>query len=262
MTENKIERYKGSEGSQYENEEGTIIKQVVCLNQDFAGLMLERFSLDGKKINEFVADYNPASNEIKHYSFKSEYQRLQSEIEDNGNLSDDEKIKQKARLLRCFCNAYSDNYRKKNEKYLSDVYDFIDSFKAQSIVEMFKKYMLIFAFSVLVILLLISLDPERTTYYQAAIQGELGSFVMLCFSYNKIKVINREPDEELQWRYGSKLICGTVFGFIMILILKANLILPDIASNEYVQLVCCFFAGFNSKWVPKIGESITGENET
>ena len=254
--ENKEMKYKA--GSQFGDEAGTIIKQIVCSSINFVGLMLERTDANGKIINEFVCDYNVPEDVTKHYLFKSEYQKLQSDIEDNVTLTDDEKIKGKSRLLRSFCSAYNDGYQKNNSIYLADVYNILESVQASSIVDMFKTYILLFVLSTIIVVILSILDPERAAYYQAALLGELGGLVMLCFLYGKIKVINRESNEQLKWRYGSKLICSSVFGYIMLLILKAGLILPTIADDVYVRMVCCFFAGFNSKWVPKIASSIAG----
>lgn len=252
---NMEERYKDKEGQQYKNEVGTIIKQVVCCSKNFAGLLLERKNDDRKKILECIYDCNPTENP-KHIETTLEYQRLQSSIQDNINFSDDDKIRLKTRLVRALHRAYIDNYKKRMKSYFIDIYEALEVQKASSIVEMFKQYSLILIFSFLLMLFLCELDEVRKLYYQSIFMGLLGSYVILCYSYDKVKVLGRETNSQMQWRYGSKLICGGIFGFIMLLVLKSNLIFPDIASNLYIQILFPFFAGFNAKWVPKIAESL------
>ena len=250
--EDRSNRYK--EQDQFGSEKGTIVKQIVFKHKKIVGLILER-EMDGKKINEFVYDKWDSDKKINNeVSVDSEYRRLLSEIEDRAK--DELKIRAKSILLRSYCTAYLDEYKYLPKKYFASSYDFVESCRVSTAVEMIKTQILLVLIAMLIAILLILLDCGVKDYVLASFFGLLGSFVSICFNYNKIRVVDFESSSQLCWRYGLKLICGMIFGFIALIFLKAGLINPTLMDNYYFQLTISFVAGFESKWVPRIASAV------
>lgn len=257
--ENKAEKWKGKENTQYQNEVGTIVRQIVYSHKKIVGLMLERKDSDGNVVNEFVYDKVEVTNK-KEFAVVNEYKRLQTEFNEC-SCSDVMKIRAKSCLLRCFCTAVVDDYRNSVKNYYNICYDLLDSLKSSIVINMFKTQIILIVFAILFSLVLQERFENITDYIYAANLGLIGAFVMICFNYGTIHVGNMESISQLTWRYGAKLLCGAIFGFVILLFLKANLIMPEIAGNFYVQMVCSFVAGFETKWVPRIASSFTNKTE-
>lgn len=260
--EDKSRKYNA--GCQFGTEEGTIVKQIVYSHEKIAGLMLERKNSQGEMINEFV--YDRWDEEFSEQDAKAvaEYRRLLSEVESKTAPNDKRKNQGKSLALRNFCTAYVDGYRLPLKTYFRPSINFLESINVNVVIEMLKKLCLIVLFFFLITLFLVELVPSKNEYFICCFLGMLGSFVMICFNFKDTKVVDYENADQLSWRFGTKLICGTIFGFMILIFLKAGFIRAEFADNCFVQFACAFIAGVETRWVPRIACAIassTKENE-
>ena len=109
--------------------------------------------------------------------------------------------------------------------------------------------------------LLYLLDNSLGPYIGSALSGLLGSFVMIFYGMKKINVSGYENATQLTWRYISKMICGLIFGFFMLVIIKSNIFFPNMINNNYGCYMLSFFAGMQAKWIPEIAGKFTSSKD-
>jgi hypothetical protein len=257
--EDKKAKYKDREGSLYGKEKGTIIKKIVFAHERIVGLELECSDKKGKKYIETVFDKRSTDKPVGNETLVTEeYYYLQSEID---HKAGDKRIQMKGILLKCFCRAYLDDFKLKPNKYFKRLYSFIESSNAAII---FKMIVWMLVGSIVLMLgsyaLVDKTAPEKLPYFYGSTLGLIGAFVMIFYSYKDLQLSCYESGIHLVMRYMPKLICGIVFGAITILFMKSKLFLPDVGSDEIIQLSFAFIAGVQSKWIPTIAGNIAEKN--
>lgn len=257
--EDKSRKYNA--GAQFGTETGTIVKQIVYSHEKIAGLMLERKNLQGEIINEFVYDRWDEDYPEQDANAVAEYRRILSEIESKTAPNDKRKNQGKSLALRNFCTAYVDGYKSPLKLYFRPSRNFLESLNVNVVIDMLKKLCLIVLLFFLITLLLVELAPGKNEYFICSFLGMLGSFVMICFNFKETKVVDYENADQLSWRFGTKLICGTIFGFMMLIFLKAGIIRSEFADNCFVQFACAFVAGVETRWVPRIACAIASSTQ-
>lgn len=255
--ENKKEKYK--EGQQYREEEGTIVDRIIFDHEKIVALLL-KVSKDGSTYYEVVFDKRDSDVSVNNEAIVcTEYYYLKSEIEHKAEKN--KKLQMKTILVKSFCRAYLDDFRQRPFKYFSRSYEFLESCNANVKIEMLKNQILFVICSIFVSILLYMLDENLKELILPSLSGLFGGFVMIFYEMKNIQVSSYEDSKQLSWRYISKLICGLIFGFFMMIVIKSKLIFPDLTTNFYGICLLSFFAGMQAKWIPGIANKFIASNE-
>lgn len=256
--EHKDLRKKYKEGQTYRDEKGTIVYRIVFSHKKIVAMILKVPQVNGF-IYEVVFDKWDSDSSINNEAkVTTEYYCLKSEIEHKADA--DKRMQMKTILLKSFCRAYLDDFKQEPSVYFLHSYEFLESCNANQKIEMLKNQIMFFICCSVVLGLIYLLNESLGVYVGAALSGLLGSFVMIFYGMNDINVSSYENATQLTWRYVSKMICGLIFGFFMLVIIKSNLIFSNAIDNMYGRCVFSFFAGMQAKWIPGIAGKFTSSN--